>query len=86
MELAPCGGRTESIFKNIEKSRTMKTPVPNKALFFRFCWWNGGGKIRSRLKTNPLLGKLLLKEPDVFIYGEAETPSPSNLNVNGPPS
>ena len=61
----------------------MKTPVPNKALFFRFCWWNGGGKIRSRLKTNPLLGKLLLKEPDVFIYGEAETPSPSNLNVNG---
>ena len=36
-----------------------------------------------RLKTNPELEKLLLKKPDVFVYGEAETPSPLNLSIDG---
>ena len=36
-----------------------------------------------RLKTNPELEKLLLKNPDVFVYGEAETPSPFNLSIDG---
>ena len=36
-----------------------------------------------RLKTNPELEKLLLKKPDVFVYGEAETSSPLNLSIDG---
>ena len=51
--------------------------------FFRFCWWNGGGKIRTRLRTNPELHKLLAKCTDIFIYGEAQTHSPENLSVDG---
>ena len=36
-----------------------------------------------RLNTNPLLIKLLATKPDVFVYGEAEAPSPLNLSING---
>ena len=36
-----------------------------------------------RLKTNPELLKLLRKKPDVFVYGEAETPSRHNLRIDG---
>ena len=59
------------------------TSVPRKPLFFRFTWWNGGGKIRMRLATNPVLKKLLDTKPDVFVYGEAETPSPHKLLIRG---
>ena len=59
------------------------TSVPRKPLFFRFTWWNGGGKIRMRLATNPVLKKILDTKPDVFVYGEAETPSPHKLLIRG---
>ena len=36
-----------------------------------------------RLRTNPELRNLISTNPDVFIYGEAETPSPHNLELTG---
>lgn len=36
-----------------------------------------------RLKTNPELRKLLKTKPDMFVYGEAETPSTQNLYIDG---
>ena len=54
-----------------------------EATFFRFTWWNGGGRIRARLKTNPELRKVIDTNPDIFIYGESETPSPVNLSIKG---
>ena len=59
------------------------SPVPSNCNFFRFCFWNGGGKIRNRLKTNPMLLKLFKSKPDIFTYAEALTPSPHNLNISG---
>ena len=64
-----------------DKANTNGPSYTKQKVFFRFCWWNGGGKIRTRLKTNPELARLLAKKPDVFVYGEAETPSPHNLNI-----
>ena len=46
-------------------------------------WWNVGGKIRTRIKTNPELKRIIEKSPDIFVYGEAETPSSYNLNISG---
>ena len=60
-----------------------ESSVSTNSTFFRFCWWNGGGKIRKRLRTNPELHKLLAKSPDVFVYGEAQTPSSENLSISG---
>ena len=62
---------------------TENPAAPTETTFFRFTWWNGGGKIRARLKTNPELRKLLNSKPDIFIYGESETPSPLNLSIKG---
>ena len=57
---------------------------PPRTTFFNFCFWNGGGgKIKFRLKTNPELRKLLKKKPDLFVYGESETPSSVGLSING---
>ena len=56
---------------------------PQRTTFFKFCWWNGGGKIQFRLKSNPELRNFLKIEPDIFAYGESETPSPLGLGVNG---
>ena len=61
----------------------MNSPIPSNSNFFRFCFWNGGGKIRDRLKTNPMLLKLFKSKPDIFTYAEALTPSPHNLKIPG---
>ena len=61
-----------------------KVSSSSKASFlFRFCWWNGGGQVRNRLRTNPQLRKLISTKPDIFVYGEALTPSPQNLDIDG---
>ena len=69
--------------KRKEEVRKELLPAPKKTYIFRFSWWNGGGKIRMRLKTNPELRNLLKTKPDMFVYGEAETPSPCNLQIDG---
>ena len=58
-------------------------PAPIKETFCRVSWWNGGGKFRSRLRSNPELRNFLSKKPDIFVYGEAETTSPFDLNIDG---
>ena len=68
--------------KNLN-ANALCSPSRNKNTFFRFCWWNGGGKIRSRLHNNPELRKLLNSKPDIFVYGESETPSPIELSIKG---
>ena len=65
------------------KCSNIKASYPRRATFFKFCWWNGGGRIRFRLKFNPLLRNFLSRKPDLFVYGESETPSPVGLSVNG---
>ena len=65
-----------------ELSNGLSSP-PRKTTFFKFCWWNGGGKIKCRLKTNPELRNFLKIKPDLFAYGESETPSCLGLSVNG---
>ena len=37
----------------------------------KIAWWNGGGKLVSRLCGNPGLQKFIASEPDIFVYGEA---------------
>ena len=72
------------IIPNLEHSNSdVKPSVPHRTTFFKFCWWNGGGKIKFRLKHNLQLRKFLERKPDLFAYGEAETPSPAGLSVNG---
>ena len=66
---------------NHNLSVNLNNSPASKTTFFRVCWWNGGGKIRTRLRVNPELKKLLNTNPDVFTYGEAETPSPKNLDI-----
>ena len=47
-------------------------------------WWNGGGKIKSRLESNPVLLKLINKtRADIFAYGEALLSSQLNVNLDG---
>ena len=47
-------------------------------------FWNGGGKLKSRLESNPVLQKLINdNKPDIFTYGEAQINSPGNLNLDG---
>ena len=65
------------------KCSNIKASYPRRTTFFKFCWWNGGGRIRFRLKFNPLLRNFLSRKPDLFVYGESETPSPAGLSVNG---
>ena len=67
--------------RNIVSSVNPSTPT--ETTFFRFVWWNGGGRIRARLKTNPELRKVIDSKPDIFIYGESETPSTVNLSIKG---
>ena len=55
----------------------------NETSFFKFSWWNGGGKIKLRLKTNPELIKFLSHKPDIFGYGETGTTSSLGLSING---
>ena len=73
--------RSKISLRNIVSSENPSTPT--ETTFFRFTWWNGGGRIRARLKTNPELRKVIDTNPDIFIYGESETPSPVNLSING---
>ena len=39
---------------------------------FRVSWWNGGGKMMSRITVNPELKQFLDTKPDIFVYGEAQ--------------
>ena len=55
----------------------------NKTTFFKLCWWNGGGKAKLRISSNPQLRKFLEKKPDIFAYGESETSSSHGLSING---
>ena len=65
------------------KHRNSLTSSPRRTKLFKFCWWNGGGKIIFRLRSNPELRNFLKNKPDLFVYGESETPSPVGLSVNG---
>ena len=59
-------------------------PLPAKQLFLSSAGGTEqGGKIKCRLKTNPELRNFLKIKPDLFAYGESETPSPLGLSVNG---
>ena len=69
--------------RNIANSRLENSASTSKTTFFKFCWWNGGGKIKLRLNTNPELRKFLSRKPDIFGYGETGTPSSVGLSING---
>ena len=47
------------------------------------CWWNGGGAIRRRLKTNIFLSDFLKTKPDIFSYGECLATTNRGLSLNG---
>ena len=52
--------------------------------FSRVIWWNGGGKIVSRITSNPVLLNLINNyKPDIFVYGEAQIITPHEINLNG---
>ena len=47
-------------------------------------WWNGGGKIVPRLRTNPGLQEFISTRPDIFVYGEAlVTKKTKDLKIPG---
>ena len=57
--------------------------APDNSLFC-VVWWNGGGRIKSRIESNPGLIKLINdRKPNVFIYGEAQIAIPHDLNLKG---
>ena len=33
-------------------------------------WWNGGGRLVSRIEVNPELRVYLATKPDIFVYGD----------------
>ena len=39
---------------------------------FTVSWWNGGGKMMSRITVNPELKQFIETKPDIFVYGEAQ--------------
>ena len=67
---------------SFKHKRKFLTSAPSHS-FFRIIWWNGGGKIVSRIESNPVLHKLINTKPDIFIYGEAQVTSPQDLNLDG---
>ena len=77
LDASPAGLRA------LNRSDIVDPSLPDKSTFFKICWWNGGGNIKLRLKTNPELRKFLALKPDIFVYGESCTPSPQGLNING---
>ena len=58
-------------------------PNTSNTIFFSFSYWNGGGQIRNRLRTNPGLRNLIQKKPDFFIYAEALISSYHELGIDG---
>ena len=45
-------------------------------------WWNGGGKLISRIKINPVLKHFLGRKLEIFAYGEAQIYKATNeLNI-----
>ena len=64
------------------KQACSSNPVPSNS-FFQIVWWNGGGKLASRIRTNHVLKNLLnVKKPHIFIYGEVQSASIS-LKLDG---
>ena len=50
---------------------------------FIISWWNGGGAIRRRLKTNIFLRNYLKSNCDIFAYGEALASNQRGLFLPG---
>ena len=75
--------KDSDIISNNNEPNIGNSSSANKTIFFRFCWWNGGGKVKLRLATNPELKKFLAVKPDIFAYGESETTSSHGLSING---
>ena len=46
-------------------------------------WWNGGGSMRKSIRFNKVLLNFLSKKPDIFVYGEAGTPTKRGLLLPG---
>ena len=46
-------------------------------------WWNGGGAIRRRIRTNFSLRKYLKSNCDIFAYGEALAKNQRGLSLPG---
>ena len=52
-------------------------------VLFKVLWCNGGGNLRCRISTNPVLLNLIKEKPDIFAYGESQTASPLDLKLDG---
>ena len=51
---------------NIKESRTL-----NNCL--QICYWNGGGALVKRLRSNPMLRRIILRDNvDIFCHGETQ--------------
>ena len=57
--------------KKVEDAGKQKVESKRKGVGTKIMWWNGGGKLTSRIKVNPGLKQLLENKPDIFAYGEA---------------
>ena len=47
------------------------TDSNEKSRNFVVMFWNGGGKLLYRIRTNPELNNLINRGPDIFAYAEA---------------
>ena len=66
------GRNEEGIPKRIEKNEEEVIGKLDKTAEMTVSWWNGGGKISSRIMVNPVLQQFLTTKPDIFAYGEAQ--------------
>ena len=71
--------KSNNCINGVFNSRNPLSPNNN---LFKICFWNGGGKIQTRLKTNPELRNFLTRKPDIFVYGETG-PTPQGLSISG---
>ena len=54
-----------------------------KSKSINISWWNGGGAVRRRIKTNFFLRKYLKSNCDIFAYGEAQVKNQRGLSLPG---
>ena len=74
--LAPSVNSTSNNLLFGDKANKNGPSYTKQKVFFRFCWWNGGGKIRMRLRSNPEVLNLLNTKPDVLNTEKPRPPPP----------
>ena len=66
-KMNPEGGKLQSLHSKMTPNNTVSRIRDRK---FRLLFWNSGGCLLSRIRTNPQLSDLISSLPDMFVFVE----------------